>query len=124
MIYRLMADLVIVVHLGFVVFVGAGPLLAWRWPQLLWPHALSLMWAVAIVSVGFTCPLTPLEKYFHRLAGEEGYAGGFIDHYLEGVVYPESFTPLLRAVAFLAIVIGYAGLHRGRRTASHISGIV
>ncbi len=62
MIYRLLADLVVVIHLAFIVFVAVGGLLAWRWPQLVWAHVPVVVWAVAIVAIGFTCPLTPLEK--------------------------------------------------------------
>lgn len=122
MLYRLLADLVVVVHLAFIVFVAVGALLAWRWPWLLWMHAPSLMWAVASVTVGLSCPLTPLEKSLRRLAGEEGYAGGFVDRYVEGVVYPESLTPLLRAMVAVAVVVGYAGLYRRRRIESRVYG--
>lgn len=123
MLYSLMANWVVVVHLVFIVFVGAGSLLAWRCPWLVWLHAPSLIWAVASITIGFPCPLTPLEKLLHRMAGEEAYAGGFVDHYIEGVVYPESLTPLLRAMGFVLIIVGYAGLYRRQRTASRISGI-
>ena len=118
MLYRLTADLVVVVHLAFIVFVGVGALLAWRCPRLLWLHAPSLLWAVAGVTIGVPCPLTPLEKSLRRLAGEDGYGGGFVDQYLEGVVYPESFTTLLRAMVAAAVVVGYVGLYRRRRTAT------
>jgi hypothetical protein len=114
MAYRLAADVVVVIHLAFLVFVGAGAIMAWRWPRLVRLHAASVLWAVAIVTVGFACPLTGLEKALRGLAGEEGYGGGFVDRYVEGVVYPESLTPLLRALVAAAIVVGYAGLHRRR----------
>jgi hypothetical protein len=94
------------------VFVGVGALLAWRWPWLVRLHVASMLWAVSTLTVGFACPLTGLEKYLRGLAGEDGYGGGFVDHYVEGVVYPESLTPLLRGLAAIAIVAGYAGLHR------------
>ena len=123
MLYGLMADLVVVVHLAFILFVAVGALLAWRWPWLLLLHAPSLAWAVASVTFGVACPLTPLEKSFRRLAGEEGYSGGFVDRYVEGVVYPESLTPLLRAMVAVAVVAGYAGLYRRRQGASRVSGV-
>ena len=110
MLYRLTADLVVVAHLGFILFVALGALLAWRWPWLVLLHAPSLVWAVASVTIGVPCPLTPLEKSLRRLAGEEGYAGGFVDRYVEGGVYPESLTPVLRAMVAAAGVLGYAGL--------------
>ena len=121
MLYRLMADLVVVVHLGFILFVAIGALLAWRRPWLLLLHAPSLLWSVASVTIGVPCPLTPLEKSLRKLAGEEGYAGGFVDRYVEGVVYPESLTPVLRAMVPVAVVVGYAGLYRRRQSGSDIA---
>lgn len=117
MLYRLTADLVVVVHLVFLVFVGVGPLLARRRPWLAWLHVPSLVWAVTSITIGLTCPLTALEKLLRRLAGEGAYGGGFVDQYVEGVVYPESLSTLLRAMACVAIAVGYSGLYRRRRTA-------
>jgi uncharacterized membrane protein YhhN len=112
MLYGLLADLVVIVHLGFIMFVAVGGLLAWRWPRLSWIHVPAVVYAAAIVAVGFDCPLTPLEKHLRRLAGQRAYAGGFVYHYLANVVYPGGFTPVLRAVAAACIVIGYTGLFR------------
>lgn len=116
---RTLADLVVVVHLAFILFVGLGALLAWRWPRLVWLHVPAAVYGLTIVTVGFDCPLTPLEKHLRRRAGDAGYEGGFVDHYLEGVVYPGDATPLLQAVGAAAVVAGYAGLEwRRRRRAS------
>lgn len=117
MVYRYLADAVVVAHLAFILFVALGALLAWRWPWLVRLHWPTVVYAAAIVTVGFTCPLTPLEKWLRELAGEEGYAGGFVDRYVEGVVYPEELAPLLQGVAAIAIVAGYAGVVRHRRRA-------
>lgn len=110
MLYRVLGDLTVVAHLGFIVFVAVGGLLAWRWPGVVWVHVPCLAWAVAIITIGFTCPLTPLEKWFRRRGGEEAYEGGFVDRYVEDVVYPGDLTPLLRAIAAVAIIVGYAGV--------------
>ncbi|MGI8809408.1 MAG: DUF2784 domain-containing protein [Acidimicrobiales bacterium] len=112
----LLADLVVVVHLGFIVFVAVGSLLAWRYPWLVWVHAPSVAWAVTTITIGVPCPLTQLEKDLRRSAGEVGYGGGFVDRYVEGVVYPESLTLLLRGMVLAAIVLGYVGLGHRRRT--------
>lgn len=120
MVHGVLADVVVVVHLAFIVFVGVGGLLAWCRPWVLWLHVPSVLWGVAIVTVGFACPLTPLEKTLRQKAGEEGYGGGFVDRYIEGVVYPESLTPLLRTLAAVAVVVGYAGLYRRRRAARRV----
>ena len=114
MAFDVLADVVVVVHLGFILFVAVGALLAWRWPWLVWLHVPAVAWGVGIIAIGWDCPLTPLEQWLRRQAGET-YDGGFVDRYLEGVVYPESLTPLLRAVAAALVVAGYAGLLHRRR---------
>jgi hypothetical protein len=116
--YRLLADLVVVAHLLFIAFVAVGSVLAWRWPRLLWLHVPVVVWAAAIVTVDFTCPLTPLEKHLRERAGQSSYGGGFIDHYVDGVVYPGRFTALARLLVGLLIVGGYALLLARRRHAS------
>ena len=118
MVYRLLADLVVVVHFAFVVFVAVGGLLVWRRPALAWLHLPALAWAVAIIAIGFTCPLTPLEKYFRRLGGEPVYPGGFVDHYIENVVYPQRLSPVLWVLVAAASVLGYAAALRRRRLRS------
>jgi hypothetical protein len=110
-----LADLVVVVHLGFILFVAIGPLLAWRWRWVVWLHLPALVWAGIIVFVGAPCPLTALEKWLRRRAGQRGYQGGFVDHYLRDVLYPGRYTAALRVVVAAVIVIGYVGL--ARRTA-------
>ncbi len=110
MLYRVLADAVVVVHFGFIMFVAAGALLAWRWPALVWAHMPALAWGVGTVTVGFPCPLTGMEKALRRRAGEGGYEGGFVDRYIEDVVYPDEYTLLLRSLALVAIAVGYLGL--------------
>lgn len=110
MLPRVAADVVVAVHLAFLVFLTVGSLLAWRWPRVVVLHLPSVVWGVVSITVGLSCPLTPLEKHLRRLAGEQGYAGGFVDHYVEDVVYPERYTPLLRALIATAILAGYLGL--------------
>ncbi|MDQ4069020.1 MAG: DUF2784 domain-containing protein [Actinomycetota bacterium] len=120
MVFRFMADLVVVVHFAFLVFVAAGALLAWRWPRLALLHVPAVAWALGSITAGLPCPLTSLEKGLRELGGDEAYPGGFVDRYLEGVVYPEALTPLLWVVAAVAIAVGYAAL-LGQRTAGPAS---
>lgn len=117
MLSSLAADAVVVLHLAFLVFIAVGSLLALRWPRLVWLHVPAIAWGAVSVTVGLDCPLTPLEKSLRRDAGEEGYSGGFVDHYIEGVVYPERYTGLLQATMAAAVVVGYVLLIR--RAARH-----
>lgn len=88
MIYRLLADFVVVVHFMFVVFVVAGGLLVLRWPRVAWAHVPAAAWGVLIEFAGWTCPLTPLEFALRLRGGQAGYEGGFIEHYVLPILYP------------------------------------
>ena len=119
MVYRALADVVVVVHFAFVVFTAVGGLLAWRWPRLLWLHVPAVIWGLGIVTIGYECPLTPLERYLRRLGGEHVPRAGFIDRYIEGVLYPERYTSLLRVLVAVLVLVGWTGaLIRLRRTRS------
>ena len=106
---RFLADVVMVAHFGYLVYLVVGGFLAWRWPWAIYPHLVAVGWALGIVFIGFPCPLTSME---HSLRHEMGEFG-FIDRYLEGIVYPEEFTTVLRlAVAILVAVAYWGWLHR------------
>jgi len=92
MMARLLADAVLVLHLGFIVWVGAGGLAVLRWPRLAFLHLPAVLWGAGIEFTGAICPLTPLENALRRQAGEAGYAGGFIEHYLLPLIYPDALT--------------------------------
>ena len=92
MIYRVFADLVLVLHLGFVVFVVLGGVLVLRWPAVMALHIPAAVWGVLIEFTGWVCPLTPLENWLRVRGGEMGYSGGFIEHYIQPVLYPSGLT--------------------------------
>ena len=102
--YALLADLVLVAHLAFVVFVVAGGLLAVRWAWVAWIHLPCAAWGATVELAGWICPLTPLEVEWRRRAGEEGFSGGFLDHYVMPILYPEGLTREVQ-IALGAIVI-------------------
>jgi hypothetical protein len=112
MIYRALADLVLVLHLAFIVFAVAGGLLAlrWRWAPLV--HLPAALWGVLVQASGRLCPLTPLENALRSAAGDAGYAGGFIEHYLVPTIYPVALSPrvglLLASLVVLANVLAYS----------------
>lgn len=96
--YRLLANLVVLAHGLFIVFVVLGGFLAWRWRGVAWVHAPCALWGILIEFRGWTCPLTPLENYFRAKAGVAGYGGGFIEHYLLPAIYPAGLTPRVQIV--------------------------
>ena len=89
---RFAADIVVLVHLAFILFVAAGGLLVLRWPRLAWMHVPAIIWGALIEFAGWLCPLTPLENRLRAAAGEAAYAGGFIDRYIMPIVYPAGLT--------------------------------
>lgn len=96
MLASLAADAVVVVHFLFIAFVALGAaLVVWR-ARLAWLHLPALAWGVWIIASHGICPLTPLENALRRTAGEQGYAGGYIDHYLVPLIYPPGLTPSMQ----------------------------
>ena len=87
-----LADAVLVIHGLFIVWAAVGAIAVWRWPKLAALHLPALAWAVWIETSGGICPLTPLENSLRRAAGQAGYSGGFIEHYLGAVIYPAGLT--------------------------------
>ena len=92
MLMKLAADLVALVHFLFIAFVVVGGVLVWRRPWLAWLHLPAVAWGVLVMSMGWLCPLTPLENWLLRQAGLAGYEGGFMEHYLLPIIYPENIT--------------------------------
>jgi len=119
MVQRTLADLVLVLHLAFILFVVAGGLLAlrWQWAPLI--HLPAALWGVFIELSGGVCPLTPLENTLRRAAGSSGYSGGFVEHYLVPVVYPEYLSSSIQLVLACLVVFSnglvYLAVFRRRR---------
>lgn len=90
--FRLAADLLVLAHLAFILFVGLGGLLAIRDPRWIRLHGPAVLWGVVVEFSGWVCPLTPWEWRLRELGGEAGYRGGFIEHYLIPIIYPPGLT--------------------------------
>ena len=124
MVDRALADLVLVLHLAFIVFVVAGGLLAlrWRWAALL--HIPAAAWGIVIELSGRVCPLTPLENALRRAAGASGYSGGFVEHYLVPVIYPAALSyPVQLWLAALVVIVNalvYSFVWRRQRSGRRV----
>ena len=105
MLSRFAADAVLAVHLAFVLFVACGGLLVLRTPRLAWLHLPAVAWAAFVELSGLICPLTPLEVALRRGAGEAGYGGDFVDHYLVALLYPAGLTRELQMVIGAAVLL-------------------
>lgn len=109
MTYRFAADAVLVLHLAFILFVLAGGLPVLRWPRVAFAHLPAAAWGIHIELSGGLCPLTPLENTLRARAGQAGYEGSFIEHYLLPVIYPDGLTRELQlALAGTVVVVNVA----------------
>ncbi|HZR34464.1 MAG TPA: DUF2784 domain-containing protein [Nevskia sp.] len=122
MLDRLAANAILVFHLGFIAFaIFGGWLVLWR-PRCAWLHLPAWSWGIWIELSHGICPLTPLENHFRHQAGQAGYSGGFIEHYLVPVIYPPGLEPVdqlaLAAVLLVMNLALYAAaIRRWRRRA-------
>ncbi|HUC40639.1 MAG TPA: DUF2784 domain-containing protein [Gemmatimonadales bacterium] len=109
MLYRLLADAVVTFHALFIVFVVCGGFVAWRrgrggrWVAAI--HLPCAVWGMLIEFRGWICPLTPLENSLRARAGQAGYSGGFIEHYLLPAMYPAGLTPRIQAALGSAVLV-------------------
>ena len=105
MLYALGADILLIIHLGFIIFVllGGFLLLKWRWLSLV--HFPALLWGVMLEFQGWNCPLTPVEQALRQMGGQQGYTGGFIQHYLLPLIYPSVLEADIQFILGLLLVL-------------------
>lgn len=106
--YRILADATVVVHFAFLGYVVFGGFLAWRHPRMIWPHLVAAAWGLAIVVTAVDCPLTLLEDWARAQGGQPRLTHGFIDTYLQGVVYPARYTRLLQLLAAGCVLVSWS----------------
>lgn len=105
MLYKIAADLTLVAHLAFILFILFGGLLTLRWRRVAVVHLPTVVYGALIEFIGWTCPLTPLENHFRAEAGLQGYDGGFIEHYLMSIIYPSGLTDTVQIVLGTIVIV-------------------
>ena len=109
MLHGVLADLVVLVHLGFILFVLLGGLLALRWRWMPWVHLPAAFWGAVVVLFGWICPLTPIENALRRASGSADYSVGFIEYYLVPIIYPTELTRSLQILlGFIVLAVNLA----------------
>ena len=108
---QLAADILVVAHFAFICFVLLGGLLVLKWPRMVFVHIPAAVWGALLEFQSWLCPLTPLEQHLRTAAGEAGYSGSFIEHYLLPVIYPANLTPDLQLLLGLAVVTINAAIY-------------
>ncbi|MDP1732885.1 MAG: DUF2784 domain-containing protein [Sulfuritalea sp.] len=111
MIERIAADGIVILHFGFILFVGLGGLLSLRWRWAACVHIPAVLWGAAIEFRHGICPLTPLEQKLRAAAGEAGYSGSFIEHYLIPIIYPSGLDERAQTVLGVLVVAINLGVY-------------
>jgi hypothetical protein len=112
----LLADLVVAVHLAYLLFIPLGGFLAWRWPRVIPFHLAAITVALVSVTIHFDCPLTTWEQSLRHHGGQRSYTKGFVDQYLTGRVYPHGYAWTVQAVFVACVVASYVPIiARSRR---------
>lgn len=110
MAHQVIGEGAMLLHFAFLVHVAFGGFLAWQWPRTLWIHVPVAVYAFGIAVIGWVCPLTHVENWARENAGQEGYQGtGFIEHYLAGIVYPESHLIVFEFMIGTSVAISWVG---------------
>ena len=115
MVYRGLAFAVAGVHFAFVFYVALGGLVALRWPWTIGLHLAAVGWGVLVLAASVRCPLTSAEDWLRQRGGLPALPGGFIDQYVEGVLYPARFTPLVQALVATLVVACWVALYSRTR---------
>lgn len=105
MFYSLAAAAVVLLHFGFIVFVLIGSLLALRYRWMVALHLPAALWGFIVEVTGRGCPLTDVENFLLIRAGQLGYSGSFVEHYLLPIIYPTGMTRGVQIVLASAVVV-------------------
>lgn len=105
MTYWLLANILVVFHIGFVLFVVFGGLLVLWKRKLIYVHVPSALWGVLVEYNGWICPLTPWEQELRVMGGQSGYSGGFVEHYLLPILYPVNLDWNMQIVLGTLVIV-------------------
>lgn len=123
MLFKIIADVLVLIHFGFILFVVLGGLMILRYRWLVFAHMPAVVWAILLEFRGWYCPLTAWENHYRRLADQAAYTDGFIEHYLIPLIYPARLTETLQIALGILVFLINALIYqhvikslRGRRT--------
>ncbi len=109
MVYTILADLVVGLHVCFVIFVVLGAVLVLWKPHIAWFHIPAVFWGAGIEFLGWVCPLTPLENILRARGGDAPYATTFVEHYVMPVLYPTALDRNMQ-IGLGVIILGVNGI--------------
>lgn len=116
-----LVTVVLALHFGYMAYLVLGGFVAWRWPRTIWLHLAACAWGVAIVTGKVNCPLTYAENWARQKAGMSRLSQGFVDRYLDNVIYPAQYVNVARLAVAIVVAVGWTGVFlrwRRRRLAA------
>ncbi|SDZ27223.1 PEP-CTERM protein-sorting domain-containing protein [Asanoa ishikariensis] len=113
--WKELATVFLGLHFAFVAYVLFGGFLAWKWPKAIWFHLPAVGWGIALIGFGLNCPLTYAQNWALGHAGEPPLTRGFVDTYIEGILYPERYVHVAQAILALIVLVSYVGFFVLRR---------
>jgi hypothetical protein len=121
--YQLLTKAIIGLHFAWLLYIVLGGFLAWRWPRLIWPHLAAAVWGAGIALGVLECPLTAAENWARAKAGDDVSAAGFIDRFVEGVIYPQQYTRILQALGALIVLGSWLGAYLWHRRVEELTAM-
>jgi hypothetical protein len=103
--YRILADIIVLIHLLFIIFVVSGGLLGFYKKWTVWVHIPAAVWGALVELTGWFCPLTPLENRFRISGGAVGYEGSFVEQYIIPLIYPENLTRNTQIAMGISVIV-------------------
>ena len=111
MVYRVLATAALVLHFGYIAYLVLGGFIAWRWPKTIWLHLTAVVWGLLIVSGKVNCPLTYAENWARERAGMTRLTQGFVDRFLDNVIYPAQYVNVARLAVAIVVGVSWAGVY-------------
>ncbi|SDC87198.1 DUF2784 domain-containing protein [Actinokineospora iranica] len=100
-----------IVHFVALLYIGLGGFLAWKWPKTVFVHVFFAAWGVVVNVTSVPCPLTTLENHFRHQQGLGDLPGGFNEHYIIGVLFPEGYIHVVALFALALLIVSYVGAY-------------
>jgi Protein of Unknown function (DUF2784) len=111
MVYRWLATAALALHFGYMAYLVLGGFVAWRWPRTIWLHLGAVVWGLLIISGKVDCPLTYAENWARERAGLTRLSQGFVDRFLDNVIYPAQYVNVARLGVAIVVGVSWAGVY-------------
>ena len=103
--YEFFANLTLIVHLIFILYVVFGGLIFFIFSKTIFIHPPALLWGIYIELTNSVCPLTYLENWFLYQGGLTTYSNDFINNYLFPIIYPEGLTAEIQIYLGVSLIV-------------------